>query len=76
MPNHKMGNSYVKKRPNSGQISQKALHVPIPIQWGWFLQGGDMSFQVVWQTDLEVDLELTQNYCIELLALYLHRMII
>ena len=35
-----------------------------------------MSFQVVWQTDLEVDLELTQNYCIELLALYLHRMII
>ena len=35
-----------------------------------------MSFQVVWQTDLEVDLELTQNYCIELLALYLHQMII
>ena len=76
MPNHKMGNSYVKKRPNGGQISQKALHVPFPIQWGWFLQGGDMSFQVVWQTDLEVDLELTQNYCIELLALYFHRMII
>ena len=34
MPNHKMGNSYVKQRPNGGQISQKALHVPFPIQWG------------------------------------------
>ena len=34
------------------------------------------KFQVVWRTDLEVDLEGTQNYCVELLALYPHRVII
>ena len=33
IPNHKMGHSYVKKRPNGRQISQKALHVLCPIQW-------------------------------------------
>ena len=37
---------------------------------------GDGSFQVVWRTSLDVDLERTQNYCVELLALYLRPMII
>ena len=46
--------------------------------WGRFLRGGDASFQVVWRTDLEVDLERTQNYFVELLALFfwLRRIII
>ena len=43
--------------------------------WGRFLRGGDASFQVVWRTDLEVDLERTQNYFVQLLALYLRRII-
>ena len=51
-------------------------HPPPPLLWGRFLRGGDGSFQVVWRTDLEVDLTWTQNYCVELLALYLRRMII
>ena len=38
---------------------------PIPLQWGQFLRRGDVSFQVIWRTDLEVDLERTQNYCVE-----------
>ena len=29
---------------------------------------GDSYFQVVWRTDLEVDLERTQNYCVELIG--------
>ena len=47
-----------------------------PLQWDQILQGGDRSFQVVWRTDLEVDLEQTQNYYLGLLALYLCQMII
>ena len=31
---------------------------------------------MIWRTDLEVDLELTQNYFVEFLALYLRRIII
>ena len=46
------------------------------VQWDRFLRGGDGSLQVVWRTDLEVDLEQTQHYCVELLALYLRRMIV
>ena len=34
------------------------------------------SFQDVLRKDLEVDLEPTQNYCVELFALYLRRMIV
>ena len=49
---------------------------PVPASMGRFLRGGDGSFQVAWRTDLEVDLTRTQNYCVELLALYLRRMII
>ena len=67
---------YVKKRQNSRQNSQKALRVPFPLQWNQILQGGDRSFQVIWRTDLEVDLEQTQNYYLGFLALYLCQMII
>ena len=49
---------------------------PIPLQWGRFLRRGDGSFQVTWRTDVEVDLERTQNYCMELLSLDLRLMII
>ena len=64
-----------KKRQIGGQNFLKTLHVPFPLQWGLFLWGGDRSFLVIWQTELEVDLEWTQNYSLELLALYLCRMI-
>jgi len=67
---------YVKKRQNGRQNSQKALRVPFPLQWDQILQGGYGSFQVIWRTDLEGDLQQTQNYCLGLLALYLHQMII
>ena len=60
----------------SGPLIQNALCVPLLLQWGLFLRGGDGSFQVVWQTDVEVDLEQMQNYCLETLALFLCRMII
>ena len=64
------------KRQKGGRNSQKALRCPIPLQWGRFLWRGDGSFQVIWRTDLEVDLERTQNYCVKLLSLYLRRIII
>ena len=38
--------------------------------------GRGRSFQVVWRTDLKVDLDRTQNCCVEFLALYLRQMII
>ena len=63
-----------QKRQNGGWNSQRALHVPFPHN-GANLWGGDGSFQVIWQTDLEVDLEQTKNYCVELVALYLQQMI-
>ena len=66
---------HVEKRPNGRNgISRKLFMSLFP--WGRFLRGGDASFQVVWRTDLEVDLERTQNYFVELLALYLRRIII
>ena len=78
-PNQKRSNilsEVCQKRQNGGRNSQKALRVPFPFQWGRFLKGGDGSFQVVGRTHLEVDLEQTQNYYVEYLALYLRRMII
>ena len=66
---------HIEKRPNGRNgISRKLFMSLFP--WGRFLRGGDASFQVVWRTDLEVDLERTQNYFVELLALYLRRIII
>ena len=68
---------HVEKRPNGRNgISRKLFMSLFP--WGRFLRGGDASFQVVWRTDLEVDLERTQNYFVELLALFfwLRRIII
>ena len=65
----------VAKRQNGVRNSQKALCVSFPLYWGQFLWGGDRSFQVVWRTHLEVDLKLTQNYRVELLALFLRQMI-
>ena len=43
---------------------------------GPIFEGRGGLFHVVWRTDLEVHLERTQNYCVELLALHLRRMII
>ena len=63
-----------KKDQMADGISRKLFMSLFP--WGRFLRGGDASFQVVWRTDLEVDLERTQNYFVELLALYLRRIII
>ena len=37
---------------------------------------GTESFQVVWQTEIEVELERTKKNCVELLPLYLRPMII
>ena len=54
----------VEKRQNGGRLNQRALRVPLG------------SFQDVLRKDLEVDLERTQNYCVELFALYLRRMIV
>ena len=54
----------VENRQNSGRLNQRALCVPLG------------SFQDVLRKDLEVDLERTQNYCVELFALYLRRMIV
>jgi len=48
--------SVQEKDKNGGRNSQKALRKPFPLQWGRFWGGGDGSFQVVWRTDLEVDL--------------------
>ena len=67
---------YVEKIQNGGRNSQKALRVLFLLQWDRFLEGGGGLFHVVWRKDLEVHLERTQNYCVELLALYLRRMII
>ena len=75
-PNEELPSIYVEKLQNGGRNSQKALRVPFLLQWDRLLEGGDELFQVVWRTDLEVHLERTQNYCVELLALYLQRMII
>ena len=54
----------VEKRQTGGRLNQRALRVPLG------------SFQDVLRKDLEVYLERTQNYCVELFALYLRRMIV
>ena len=49
---------------------------PPPLGTDIYGEGKGRSLQFVWRTDLELDLERTQNYCAELFALYLRRMII
>ena len=51
----------VENRQNGGRLNQRALRVPLG------------SFQDVLR---KVDLKRTQNYCVELFALYLRRMIV
>ena len=58
---------YIEERQNGERDPQKALRFPFPLNWGRVLWEGDESFQVVWRTDLEVGLERTQNYCVDLL---------
>ena len=72
LPNQEMSHIYVKNRQNGRRSSQNTLRVPPS------LHGADSRAEgkVIWRTDLEVDLEWTQNYCVELLALYLPWMII
>ena len=57
-----------QKRQNGGRNFQKALRVPFHRSMGPILRGGDGSLQVVWRTDLEVDLEQTQHYCVEFIG--------
>ena len=54
----------VENRQNGGRLNQRALRVPLG------------SFQDVLRKDLEVDLERTQNYCVELFALCPRLMIV
>ena len=68
--------SMSKKRQRGRRKSWRVLSVPLPLQWGRSFRGGDGPFHVVWPTALEVYLHRTQNYCVELLALYLCRIII
>ena len=58
-PTQEVPSVYVEKLQNGGRNSQKALTVPFPFKWGRFLQRGDWPFQIVWRTDLEVDVERT-----------------
>ena len=53
-----------RKKTKWWTLNQRALRVPLG------------SFQDVLRKDLEVDLERTKNYCVELFALYLRRMIV
>ena len=57
-------------------VDRSLFVCPIPHSMGLIFAGRGHVISGCLATDLEVDLELTQNYCIELLALYLHRMII
>ena len=54
---------------NSGRLTQKSLHVSLPLQWGRFMRGGDGTFQVVLRMQQQVDLERTKNYCVEFIGL-------
>ena len=63
-----MGRICVKTRQNGGADgSPRRLCVLLPPQWSRYLRGGDRLFQVVWQTEIEVELERTKkiawSYC-------------
>ena len=61
---------YVENRQNGWRNTLRALRVPFPLQWGRFLRGGDG--EQIWKSVLK----RTQNYCVDLLALYLRQMLI
>ena len=64
MPNEEIPSTYAeKKKQNSGGNSQKALHIPFPLQWGRLMQGREGSFQVmIWWIDLKL-IWKKQNIC-------------
>ena len=74
-PNEELPSIYVEKIQNGGRNSQKAFRVPFLLQWtdfwregaGYFMLSGEQIWKSIWNE---------QNYCVELLALYLGRMII
>ena len=48
IPNHKMCHNYVKKKDQMADRSLRRVCVSlIPVQWSWFLHGGERSFQVI-----------------------------
>ena len=57
-PHQEMGRICVKK-DKMADGSPRRLCVLLPPQWGRYLREGDRSFQVVWQTEMEVELERT-----------------
>ena len=67
---------YVKKDKMADGTPRRLCVSHSPFNGADFWKEGDGSFQVVGRTHLEVDLEQTQNYYVEYLALYLRRMII
>ena len=73
-PNRKMEASVsVQQRDKMADGPPRRLCVShFPLQCGRFFREKNGSLR----TDLEVDFERTQNYCVELLALYLRRIII
>lgn len=52
-PNQEMSRIYVKNRQNGGRSSQNTLHDPPSLHGAESCAEG----KVIWQTDLEVDLE-------------------
>ena len=76
-PNYGLGFLRRKiKKTKRRTAHPEGVTCPTPSSIGPIFAGRGRAFQVVWRTDLEVDLERAQNYFVELLALYLRRMII
>lgn len=69
---------FMSKKDQMADGTSRKLFMSLKLSpWGRFLRplATQATFEVVWQTDLEVDLERRQNYCVELVALYLRRII-
>ena len=76
-PNGKMEDaSSLQQKDKMAEGNRRGLWVSNGSLNGTDLAERGRSFQVVWRTDLKVDLERTQNCCVEFLALYLRQMII
>ena len=77
--NQSLSSIYVQKRQNGGRNSQRALRVPFSFQWADFAGGGGGGEQVISGRLVKrfgSGFEKDKNYCVELLAIYLRRMII